>query len=267
MKKATLSLALLALTLQVHAATPYSVKTQYPIAGTEGWDYLTVDSEARRLYVSHGVRVEVLNADTGAQIGKIEDTPGVHGIAIAHKQNHGFTSNGKDNTVSMFDLKTLALIKKINVGQGPNGIFFDAASKHVFTDNHGSHDITVLDAETGNVVGTVAIEGSGTGMAFGKDGLGYVVVKNKNEIAVFDPVKLDVKRRIPLPGVQSPSDWPWTRLPIAFSLAATTRRWWWSMPSPARSLPPCPRPPAPTARPSTRKTTASLSRTARATSR
>ena len=96
-------------------AADLKVLTRYPIAGTDGFDYISVDSRAHRLYVSHGVRVNVLDSQTGAQAGTIEDTPGVHGIAIASKLGHGFTSNGRENKVTMFDLSTLAVIRKIDV--------------------------------------------------------------------------------------------------------------------------------------------------------
>src|SRR5215469_13271678 len=105
-----------ALALGLQAAS-YKVETRYTIGGTEGWDYITVDSAARRIYVSHGVEVNVLDADTGKKVGVIADTPGVHGIAIATPAGHGFTTNGKENKVSMFDTKTLSLIRKIDVGQ------------------------------------------------------------------------------------------------------------------------------------------------------
>src|SRR6516164_5849981 len=94
-------LVVLALALGLQAAS-YKVETRYAIGGTEGWDYITVDDAARRLYVSHGGKVNVLDADTGKSIGVIEDTPGVHGIAIAGALGHGFTTNGKENKVSMF---------------------------------------------------------------------------------------------------------------------------------------------------------------------
>jgi len=187
------------------AAADFKVQARYPISGTEGWDYITVDSAARRVYVSHGVRVNVLDADTGAAVGTIEDTPGVHGIAIAPAQKHGFTSNGKEDKVTMFDLGTLAVIRKIDVGKGPDGIYFDPASGRVFTNNHHSHDITAIDAASGNVVGTVAVEGDGEGAAHGKDGLIYVALEDKSEIAVFDPRTLEVKRRMPLDGVTAPT--------------------------------------------------------------
>jgi YVTN family beta-propeller protein len=190
--------------ISLHAAE-YKVKTRYPIAGTEGWDYIAVDSAARRLYVSHSIRVNVLNADTGAAIGTIEDTPGVHGVAIASRFKHGFTSNGKEDKVSMFDTSTLAVIKKIEVGKGPDGIYCDEASQRIFTNNHGSHNITAIDGKSGDVVGTVEIGGNGEGAVTGKDGLVYVALEDKNEIAAFDPKTLEVKRHLPLENVTAPT--------------------------------------------------------------
>jgi len=186
-------------------AADYKVQTRYPIPGSDGWDYITVDSAGRRLYVSHGVRVNVLDADTGNAVGTIEDTPGVHGIAIAAKLKHGFTSNGKEDKVTMFDTKTLSVIKKIDVGKGPDGIYFDPGSQRVFTNNHHSHDITAIDAATGDVVGTVNVGGNGEGAAAGKNGLVYVALEDKNEVAVFDPKTLEVKQHFPLEGVKSPT--------------------------------------------------------------
>lgn len=185
-------------------AADLKVQTRYPVQGNEGWDYISVDSVGRRIYVSHSVRVNVLDEDTGAQVGTIEDTPGVHGIAIDPKSKHGFTSNGKEDKVSMFDTTTLALIKKIDVGKGPDGIYFDAGSGRVFTNNHHSHDITAIDAASGDVVGTVPVEGKGEGMAAGKNGLIYVALADKNQIAVFDPKTLKVERRLAVDGITEP---------------------------------------------------------------
>jgi YVTN family beta-propeller protein len=187
------------------SAADLKVQNRYTVPGNEGWDYISIDSGARRIYVSHSVRVNVLNADTGAVVGTIEDTPGVHGIAIAGKLKHGFTSNGKEDKVSMFDTETLKVIKKIDVGGGPDGIYYDSGSQRVFTNNHHSHDITAIDATTGSVAGTVKVEGNGEGAVAGKDGLMYVALEDKNEIAVFDPKTLEVKRHIPLDGVTAPT--------------------------------------------------------------
>lgn len=197
---------LLAGTIAAQAgASTYKVTNRFPIDGTDSWDYITVDSTAHRLYVSHSVRVNVLDADTGAPVGIIEDTPGVHGIALVSGSNHGFTSNGKENKVSVFDLTSLALIKKIDVGKGPDGIYYDAGSNRVFTNNHGSHDITAIDGTSGEVVGTVPVGGDGEGIVTGKDGMIYVALEDKNELCAFDPKTLEVARHIPLEGIEAPT--------------------------------------------------------------
>jgi len=195
MKPSVFALALTASLLQ--AQTGYKVTGRYPLEGTEGWDYVTLDASARRLYVSHGTQVEVLDADSGKKVGTISNTPGVHGIAIA-TGNRGFTSNGRENKVSIFDTKTLQLIAKVDVGMGPDGIYFEPASKRVFTNNHGTHDITALDAATGKVVGTVALKGDGEQAVIGADGLVYVNVEDTAEVVAFDPKSLTVKKRFPI---------------------------------------------------------------------
>jgi DNA-binding beta-propeller fold protein YncE len=194
----------IACSLGAHAQT-MKVITKYPIAGADGFDYISIDSKAHRLYVSHGVRVNVLDAQTGAAAGTIEDTPGAHGIAIASKLGHGFTSNGKEDKVTMFDLSTLAVIKKIDVGGGPDGIYYNGDTQRVFTNNHKSHDISAMDASTGKVVGTVHVEGNGEGAATGKDSLIYVALEDKNEVAAFDPKTLEVKKHFALDGVEAPT--------------------------------------------------------------
>src|SRR5262252_3566891 len=173
----------------------YKLVGRYPIPGSGGFDYITVDSAARRLYVSHARQVEVLDADSGKMIGTIADTPGVHGAAIASEFNHGFTSNGGEAKVSMFDSSTLKLIKKIDVGKGPDGIYYDPATKRVFTNNHGSHDVSAIDAATGEVVGTVKLQGDGEQAVIGADGMIYVNSEDTAEVVVFDPKSLEVKKR------------------------------------------------------------------------
>ena len=135
----------------------------------------------------------------------IEDTPGVHGIAIAAGANRGYTTNGKEDKVSVFDPKTLKLIEKVEVGKGPDGIFFDPESNRVFTNNHGSKDITALDAATGKVVGTVQIAGAGEQMVKGRGGLLYVNLEDTNEVVAFDPKTLMVQHRFPINGAKTPT--------------------------------------------------------------
>jgi DNA-binding beta-propeller fold protein YncE len=188
--------------LAASGATDYRVLTRYPVPGTGGFDYVTLDGPARRLYISHGTQVDVVDVDTGKHIGTITDTPGVHGTAIASEFKHGFTSNGRENKVSMFEPATLQLIKKIDVGKGPDGIYYHPATKRVFTNNQGSHDITAIDAATGEVVGTVKVQGDGEQALIGPGGLIYVNSEDTSEVVAFDPKSLDVKKRFPI-GVAS----------------------------------------------------------------
>src|SRR5215470_6075549 len=191
--------------LLLQGATNYKVTGRYPIPGVGGFDYVTLDDSARRLYVSHGTQVDVLNADDGKVVGVIPETPGVHGIAIASAFKHGFTSNGRENKVSMFDPSTLQLIKKIDVGKGPDGIYYAPETKRVFTNNHGSHDISAIDAATGEVVGTVKAEGDGEEAVIGADGLIYVNSEDTAEVVVFDPKSLEVKKRFPIGVAKTPT--------------------------------------------------------------
>ena len=146
----------------------------------------------------------MLNADSGKPVGVIADTSGVHGIAIASAANRGFTSNGTENTVTMFGAESLRVIAEIPVGTGPDGIYFDGLSNRVFTDNHGSHDISVIDAASGKVVGTVRIEGAGEQAASDGDGLTFVNLEDKSEVAAFDPKTLEVKKRFPIGAAKRP---------------------------------------------------------------
>lgn len=188
----------------MQAGSGYKLETRYPVPGNGGFDYISIDSAARRLYVSHGTEVNVVDADNGKLIGTIGDTPGVHGAAIASEFKHGFTSNGRENKVSMFDTTTLQLIKKIDVGKGPDGIYYDPGTKRVFTNNHGTHDITAIDAKTGEVVGTVKAEGDGESAAIG-DGVIYLNIEDTSEVIVFDPKSLEVKKRFPIGVAKTPT--------------------------------------------------------------
>jgi DNA-binding beta-propeller fold protein YncE len=198
------ALALTYLIALFQSGTGYKVETRYPVPGNGSFDYIVIDSAARRLYVSHGTQVDVVNPDDGKLIGTIGDTPRVHGTAIASEFKHGFTSNGGENKVSMFDTTTLQLINKIDVGKGPDGIYYDPGTKRVFTNNHGSHDITAIDAKTGQVVGTVKAEGDGES-AVVADGVVYLNIEDTNEVIVFDPKSLEVKKRFPIGVAKTPT--------------------------------------------------------------
>jgi DNA-binding beta-propeller fold protein YncE len=207
-----LTLALIALPLQQTEAAPpkeeasgYHVAKTIPVGGDEGWDYVAVDSDARRIYVSHGSRVVVLDADSGAVSGEIPDTQGVHGIAIASDLGRGFTSNGRANTVTIFDLKTLSTLGTVKAGTNPDAIVYDAGTKRVFTMNGRSNDATAIDAASGTVVGTLALGGKPEfAVADGKGSI-FVNIEDKSELVEFDPQKLAVLHRWPLAPCQEPS--------------------------------------------------------------
>jgi YVTN family beta-propeller protein len=166
------------------ALADYRVLTQFKVGGEGGYDLLCVDSAARRLYLSHATRVEVLDADTGKKVGEIAPANGVHGIAVAPEFNHGFITNGKDNTVTMFDLKTLQALKVIPVhGKKPDDLDYDAETKQVFVCNSGSGDIAVIDAATGEFKATVALSEGLEGLVF--DGRGRMFVNDEDKSVVF----------------------------------------------------------------------------------
>ena len=201
--KATLVIMAAAI-LFMQSSSGYKVETRYAVPGNGGFDYLIIDSATRRLYLSHGTEVNVVDADNGKLIGTIEDTPGVHGIALASEFKHGFTSNGRENKVSMFDLVSLRLIKKIDVGKGPDGIYYDSETKRIFTNNHGSHDVTAIDAKTGDVLGTIKVEADGE-QAVIANGMVYLNGEDTNDVIVFDPKSLEVKKRFPIGIARTPT--------------------------------------------------------------
>lgn len=200
-----LSLSLAA--VAVAAAGPgYHVVKTYKLGGEGGWDYLTVDASARRFYISRGTHVMVLDADSGKNVGEIPDTPGVHGIALAPELGKGFVSNGREGTVTVFDIKTLAPIgSKIKVGENPDAILYEPATKRVFTFNGRSQDSTAIDAASGKVLGTIKLDGKPEFAASDAKGEVFVNIEDKSELTVIDPNKLEVKAKWPLAPCTEPS--------------------------------------------------------------
>lgn len=200
-----------------HAATPaqgasgYHVIKTISIPGDEGWDYLTVDSAARRVYVSHGSHVVVLDADTYAIVGDIPGTQGVHGIAIASDLGRGFTSNGRANTATIFDLKTLKTIGTVKTDVNPDAILYEPVTKRVFTFNGGSRNAvggknaTAINATDGSVLGAIDMGGKPEFAA--ADGKGAVYVNNEDtsELYHLDAQNLKVLHHWPLAPCKSPS--------------------------------------------------------------
>ncbi len=200
------SLALLVAGVALAAAGPgYKVVTTYKIGGDGGWDYLTADAAARRLYISRATHVMVLDLDSGKTVGDIPDTPGVHGIALAPELGRGFVSNGREGTVSIFDIKTLATSSKVKVGDNPDAILYDPATKRVFTFNGRSHDSTAIDAAKGTVLGTIKLDGKPEFAASDGQGEIFVNIEDKSELTAIDPNKLVVKSTWPLAPCKEPS--------------------------------------------------------------
>ena len=191
--------------LALAAGSGYHVLTSYKVGGEGWWDYLTADSDARRVYISRGTHVMVLDADSGKTVGDIPDTPGVHGIALAPELGRGFTSNGREGTVSIFDIKTLATISKVKVGDNPDAILYDPATKRIFTFNGRSQDSTAIDAASGKVLGTIKLDGKPEFAASDGKGEIFVNIEDKSELTAIDPNKLEVKATWSLAPCTSPS--------------------------------------------------------------
>jgi hypothetical protein len=181
----------------------YHVVRKLQLGGEGGWDYLIADSAARRLYISRGTHVMVLDLDTEKIVGDIPDTPGVHGIALAPELNRGFTSNGQANTATIFDLKTLQVLGQVQTGTNPDAILYDPASKKVFTFNGRSHDATIFEATTGNVLRTLALGGKPEFAVSDLAGKVYVNNEDASEMVEIDSAKLAVTNRFSLkPGTE-----------------------------------------------------------------
>src|SRR5258708_21452148 len=146
------SFAMLAAALAAEGS--YHLIKKIPIPGDGGWDYVAADSEGRRLFVSHGTELIVLDLDSGSIVGKIEGGEDTHGAAIARELGRGFISASDPGSVTIFDLKTLAVIEKVRVGDDPNGIIYDRKTNRVFTADRGSKRLTAIDARTGKIVAT-----------------------------------------------------------------------------------------------------------------
>ncbi len=183
----------------------YHVIKQFKLGGEGSWDYLTVDAKARRVYISRSTHVMVVDADTGALVGDIPNTAGVHGIALVPDLNKGFTSNGRDNAVTVFDLKTLKAGKQIPVGQNPDAIIYDPASQRVLTMNGASNDATVIDPQAETVAGTIPLGGRPEFAVADERGRIFINIEDKSEIVAVDARTLSVAARWSLAPGEEPS--------------------------------------------------------------
>jgi len=199
------SLMLFALASAMAAASGYHILHTWTLGGDGGWDYVKIDPDARRLYIARATRVMVIDADSGESVGEVADTPGVHGVALVPDIGKGFASNGREDTVSVFDLKTLKTLNKIKVGKRPDAIWYDPASQRVFTFNAGSQDATAIDAGKGEVVGTIPLGGKPEFAQSDGKGTVFVNLEDKHELYALDATKLSVRERWALPGCEEPT--------------------------------------------------------------
>lgn len=183
----------------------YHLLKKFVLGGEGGWDLLAFDSAANRLYISRGTHVMVVDVDSGAIVGDIPNTPRVHGIAIAGEFGKGFTSNGGDGTVTIFDLKTLKSLGTVKVGQNPDAIIYDPASKRVFCFNAASKDVTAIDAKSGTVAGTLALGGQPELAVADEHGKVFVNLEDKSAVVKLDARKLSIDATWPLAPGEEPT--------------------------------------------------------------
>ncbi|HEV3074387.1 MAG TPA: YncE family protein [Thermoanaerobaculia bacterium] len=188
------------------ASSGYRVHRTLAVGGDGGWDYLAFDSAARRLYLTRSTRVIVLDPDSGKVVGEIPNLSGVHGVALAPDLGRGFISNGRSDTVTVFDPKSLKVLSELkSTGQNPDAILYDPASHRVFAFNGRSASATVFEAASGTVAATVPLGGRPEFAASDRRGNVFVNIEDKNELVAIDAAKLTVAKRWPLPGCDEPS--------------------------------------------------------------
>jgi DNA-binding beta-propeller fold protein YncE len=158
--RTALFVGLWAVALVATPGTPgYRLVHEIQIGGPGGWDYITIDPQAKRLYVSHATKIVVADAESGKVVGEIPDTAGVHGFAIAADLGRGFSTNGRENTSTIVDLKTLKALGKVETGGNPDAVLYEPDRKEIYTFNGSGKSATVIDAKAGKVVATVDLAG------------------------------------------------------------------------------------------------------------
>ena len=188
------------------AQSGYHMAGKIHLEGEGGWDYLSVDATNSRIFVSHGTVAQAVDIKTGTLAGTILDTKGIHGIAVAAELNKGFTSNGRDSSVTVFNLKTLEVLAKVKVtGKNPDCILYDAFSQRVFTFNGGSSNATVINAKDYKVLGTIALDGKPEFSQADGKGLVYVNIEDKSMINVINTTKLTVEQHWSIAPGEEPS--------------------------------------------------------------
>jgi len=185
--------------------TGYKLTRKIQIPGEGSWDYITYDASSARLFVAHGTKVDVVDANSGKIVGEIPDTPGVHGIALVLEAGKGYVSAGEANVIVEFDLKTLKVVGHVASGTKPDAIVYDDGSRRVLVSNGDSDELTVIDPFLGRSVGPIALGGAPEYIAGDGKGLVWVNLEDKNETLMVDLKAMAVKQRFKLAGCDEPS--------------------------------------------------------------
>jgi YVTN family beta-propeller protein len=188
------------------ATEPYHLVTEIPIGGEGGWDILTIDSTASRLYLSHATKVVVVDLITDTVAGEIADTPGVHGFVAVPEVQRGFSSNGKESKSSVVDLKALKTTSKIDTGSNPDAVVYESRHGEVYVFNHTGNSVTVINAKAATVSATIPLGGNPEFAAVDETaGRVYCNIEDKNEVAVIDTDKHEVVAHWSLAPGEGPS--------------------------------------------------------------
>src|SRR5258706_382793 len=206
MRSPIVALVLFLITLpSLLVAEQYKVKSRLHLQGDSGWDYLTVDPESRELYVTHGTELQIVNLDSQEAIAKVAGMKRIHGVAIVKDLNRGFVSDGGDNAMVIFDLKSHSILNKVPTGKNPDAILYDPFTKRIFVFNGASNDATVIEAASASVVGTLPLNGRPEFAVTDGKGNVYVNIENRSELLQLDPQALKVKKTWALAPIEEPS--------------------------------------------------------------
>ena len=195
----------LAATVALAEPPKYQLTKRMPLSGDGSWDYVTLDARAHRLYIAHATQVLVIDEGSGKQVGAIPDTPGVHGVALVPELGRGYISNGRDDSVTVFDTKSLKPLGKVKAGTNPDAIMYEPVSRRVFVFNGRSHDATVIDPVKQEAVATLALDGKPEFAVADGTGRVFVNLEDKAQLAVIDARKPEVLARWPLAPCEEPT--------------------------------------------------------------
>jgi DNA-binding beta-propeller fold protein YncE len=206
-------------------APGYKMTKRYPVPGDGGFDYIVFDGSANRIYVTHGNQVNVLDADSGKVLGKIANTPGVHGIAVVPDLNRGFISEGANARVTVFDTRDFKTVKTFPVDEDPDFVFYDPQTKRVFVCHGDAAEITAIDPAEQTVIGKISLGGVAEAAVLDGKGNGFVNLKDTAQVVEFDPKALSVSTSGRLQDARHRRVWPWIAKMDVYSSVAAAKCW------------------------------------------